>query len=191
MSDAKSKIRKGILYNRRLLAPTVFQARNQRVIEQLIGFCQKNQVKSVHCFLPIKRNKEVDTWPLINALTDQMVQVVVSATDFEKRTMSHFEYSVTLQFENDRFGIPTPVQGTPAEMSNVDMVVIPLLAADKKGNRIGYGKGYYDRLLTEMPSNVLKVGVTLGPLFDHFSFAEPHDISLDYVITSFETVKCN
>ena len=104
--------------------------------------------------------------------------------------MTHYWHNDSLVFENDRFGIPTPVNGQPANTSEIDLVIIPLLAADKKGNRIGYGKGYYDRLLTEMRSDVLKIGVTLGPAFDHFTFAEPHDINLDYLITPFEVIMC-
>jgi len=190
MSDAKSKIRKGVLFNRRLLSPDIFQIRNKQVTDQLLEFCIKRQVESVHCFLPIARNKEVDTWQLISELVKEKIQVVVSATDFDNQTMSHYEYYENLKFEYDRFGIPTPVKGKNADLATVDLVIIPLLAADKKGNRVGYGKGYYDRLLTEMTSNVLKIGVTLGPLFDQFSFVEPHDICLDYLITPFEIVKC-
>ncbi|WP_421874645.1 5-formyltetrahydrofolate cyclo-ligase [Marinoscillum sp.] len=190
MSDAKSKIRKGVLFNRRLLSDRVFEERNALLIKQSLNWCLEQKVKLAHCFLPITRNKEVNTWPLIEQLIQAKVEVVVSATDFKKQTMSHFMYSPELIFENDAFGIPTPTNGIVAEMSKVDMVIIPLLAADKSGNRVGYGKGYYDRLLTEMAPGLLKVGVTLGPLFDHFSFAEPHDISLDFVITPFETVKC-
>ncbi|MEQ8470140.1 MAG: 5-formyltetrahydrofolate cyclo-ligase [Marinoscillum sp.] len=191
MSDAKSKIRKGVLFNRRLLSKEVFLQRNEQVISHALTLIKSENISSIHCFLPIQRNHEVDTWPLIKTLVGLDKQVVVSATDFETETMSHFQYADTLVFENDRFGIPTPVSGVSAILSELDAVLIPLLAADKLGNRIGYGKGYYDRMLTEMPLDVLKVGITLGSLFDEFIFVEPHDIGLDYIITPNETVKCN
>lgn len=190
MSDAKSKIRKGVLFNRRLLSDHVYEGRNSRVIDNLLGFIAQSEVQSIHCFLPIKRNHEVDTWPLIEKLTQSGKSVVVSSTDFEKQIMSHFHYSVDLIFENDRFGIPTPASGRSANMSEVDAVLIPMLAGDKKGNRIGYGMGYYDRMLTEMSPDVLKIGITLGPLFDHFTFAEPHDVELDYCVTPDGVVNC-
>lgn len=191
MSDAKAKVRKGVLFNRRLLDQQVFESRNAALMKRVFELICKNTVASVHCFLPIAKNFEPNTWPLIKQLTTAGVTVVVSATDFEKQVMSHFTYNQSLIFENDRFGIPTPVNGELADTATIDGVIIPLLAADKKGNRIGYGKGYYDRLLTEMRPDLLKVGVSLGPAFDHFTFAEPHDISLDYLITPFEVVKCN
>ncbi|MEQ9304189.1 MAG: 5-formyltetrahydrofolate cyclo-ligase [Marinoscillum sp.] len=190
MSDVKSKIRRSILFNRRLLSNQVFNERNDLVIDRLDSFLALKAIQHIHCFLPILRNREIDTWPLIKKLTEQGKDVVVSATDFEKQTMSHFGYSSDMVLENDRFGIPTPVSGKTAPIELVDCIIIPMLAGDKKGNRIGYGKGYYDRLLAEMSVEVLKVGITLGSLFDNFNFVEPHDICLDYVITPFETVKC-
>ncbi|HCX20303.1 MAG: 5-formyltetrahydrofolate cyclo-ligase [Flammeovirgaceae bacterium] len=190
MSDAKAKLRKGILFNRRLLAKEIFDERNQAVINSVIQFIQNHSKRCVHCFLPIERNNEVNTWPLVEQLVDAKIKVVLSSTDFENQTMTHYWHKESLSFENDRFGIPTPINGQFADTSEIDLVIIPLLAADKKGNRIGYGKGYYDRLLTEMRSDVLKIGVTLGPAFDHFTFAEPHDINLDYLITPFEVIMC-
>ncbi|MFT7031197.1 MAG: 5-formyltetrahydrofolate cyclo-ligase, partial [Marinoscillum sp.] len=92
---------------------------------------------------------------------------------------------------DDAFGIPTPVSKEAITLDRVDAVLIPLLAADKKGNRVGYGKGYYDRLLLEMPEKAKKIGVSLSPSFDLFSFVEPQDVPLDFLITPFELIICN
>ena len=61
-------------------------------------------------------------------------------------------------------GIPEPEQAIEADFSKVDLVLVPLCAADKMGNRIGYGGGFYDRLLSN--SNTMKVGLSLSPLLD-------------------------
>ena len=191
MANEKAQIRRGVLHNRRMLVSEVFSKRNMVVISSAAQFISQKGARCVHCFLPITRNKEVNTWPLIALLSKAKTQVVISATDFERQTMSHFVYTRDLLFEDDQFGIPTPIDGTPANLDEIDLVLIPMLAADKLGNRIGYGKGYYDRLLTEMAPGVLKVGLTLGPLFDQFDFAEAHDIRLDYCITPQQTLKCH
>lgn len=191
MSEAKAKLRKQILFNRRLLDRKVFASRSLALNHQVFAFVQQHSRKCVHCFLPIERNKEVNTWPLIELLSAMGIQVVVSATDFDNEQMNHFLYNDSLNFKEDRFNIPTPINGQKADIKSIDCVVIPLLAADKKGNRIGYGKGYYDRLLTDMRSDVLKIGLNLGPTFDSFTFAEAHDVSLDYLITPFEIIDYN
>lgn len=71
----------------------------------------------------------------------------------------------------------------PAEM---DMIVVPAVAYDRHGNRIGRGKGYYDRLLAD--SNALKIGVAYDfQLFDSVD-TEPHDVPVDIVITESHTI---
>lgn len=189
MADEKPQIRKRVLDYRRLLEAEVFATRSKAVVEAALSLIERNKAGTVHCFLPIGRNKEVDTWPLIDQLSRGGVAVVVSATDFDTQTMTHFHYSEDLVLVPDRFDIPTPTEGRPADIAAIDLVLIPMLAGDCKGNRIGYGKGYYDRLLAGMHPDVLKVGLTLGPLFDHFTFAEPHDIRLDYTVTPYKTMK--
>lgn len=190
MFEPKYVVRKGTLFNRQMLADAVWAERNEKICRQAKAFLDSNDIGCFHVFLPIRRNKEVDLWGVLNEAVNKEREAFVSATDFEQGTMSHFIYTKELTFKEDQFGIPTPQGGEAADLKKLELIFIPMLAGDKKGNRVGYGKGYYDRLLTEMPSSLLKVGVSLNPLFDHFTFAEPHDIALDYCITPWEVVKC-
>ena len=104
--------------------------------------------------------------------------------------MNHFLYHESLDFETDRFGIPSPKNAQKADFQSVEVVLIPLVAADRRGGRLGYGKGFYDRLLAEKKQAPIKLGLNLAPCCDRFPFLEPHDESLDYCITPFEIVKC-
>ena len=191
MTSPKAKIRKGTLFNRRLLTEEIWKSRNIKVCEQVLALVHEKNVKCCHVFLPITRNKEPDTWSLVKSLHLQNVAVVVSVSDFQSYKMSHFDYQPETVFALNRFQIPEPTSGVSADLSKIEMVLIPLLAADKQGNRIGYGKGFYDRLLSEMPNTVWKVGVNLSPLFDEFDFVESHDVKLDFCITPHETIKYN
>ncbi len=190
MSAGKKHIRKAILRNRRLLDTRVYQKRNEQLLQNVLKVLALYLPKYVHCFLPISANREPNTWPIVKGFVDKEIQMVVSATDFESQNMTHFLYTDKLVFEDDKFGIPTPVSGVDADLQAIDLVFIPLLAADKKGNRIGYGKGYYDRLLPEMRKDVLKVGLNLCPTFDFFPFAEEQDVPLDCLVTPFEIIHC-
>ncbi|MFY0602062.1 MAG: 5-formyltetrahydrofolate cyclo-ligase [Cyclobacteriaceae bacterium] len=191
MSDAKAKIRKGTLLNRRLMKPDVWQERVALAENLLLKFVEQNQIRSCHLFLPIKRNNEFDSWPVVNRLHENGVKVFVSTSDFESFTMTHFEYSDKLKFQSNRFDIPEPIGNQSADISGVQMILIPLLAADKRGFRIGYGKGFYDRVLADLPSEILKVGINLAPLFDRFGFEEEHDIRLDYCVTPHKIYDCH
>lgn len=160
------------------------------VQDHFLDWVKGQDVLTVHCFLPIRKNKEVNTWPLIGALRGISKQVVITQTNFEAATMDHFLYEDGVKFQEDRFQIPTPLNARPVALQGVDVVLVPLLAVDKSGGRIGYGKGYYDRLFGEMDTNVIKIGLTLGSCFDKFSFLEPHDQKLDYCITPYQVIDC-
>ncbi len=189
--NAKATLRKAILHNRRLLVGDEWQQRVDKVNKLALDLVRDINAQSCHVFLPIQKNNEPDTWPLIEALDALKIKVMLSVSDFSDCTMAHFYYSPEVKFEQSKFHIPEPVNAEPADVFTIDVVFIPLLAADKQGNRIGYGKGFYDRLLAEMPENVLKVGLNLAPLFDAFNFAASHDIKLDYCITPHEIYKCH
>lgn len=79
------------------------------------------------------------------------------------------------------FNIEEPDGDDTTNMSQIDMVVVPAVAYDRKGNRVGRGKGYYDRLLND--TRAIKIGVAYDfQLVDDIE-AEQHDVSVDYVIT--------
>ncbi len=191
MLEAKAKVRKGTLYNRRLLADEVWQKRCELVAERANQFVLQRKIRTIHLFLPIDKNKEINTWPLLASLSKVGIRLVLSRTDFKTREMTHVWYSPELKFETDSYGIPSPLNGAPANFSEVELVFLPLLASDKNGNRIGYGKGYYDQLLKDSRNDLLKVGLSITPPFDSFPFHEAHDIRLDYLITHHETYTCH
>lgn len=191
MSDAKAKVRKGTLFNRRMLAEPVWRHRCDLVVDRALDFVNDRGLRCVHLFLPISKNQEIDTWPLLKKLHQMGVQILLSQTDFEKQEMQHVIYEPEISFKEDRFGIPTPVTKANVFITQADLIFIPLLAADKKGNRVGYGKGFYDRLLVDARPDSLKVGLSISPPFDQFSFAEPHDFRLDFLITPYEVLNCH
>lgn len=187
---AKAQLRKEILRRRKLLSYEFVSELSIAIQKQLLQWIQEKGADSIHSFLPIERNREVNTWPLIEALDELGKRVILTRTNFDTGTMDHFLYDRYLKFEEDQFKIPTPVNARPADMKTVQVVLVPLLAADKTGGRIGYGKGYYDRLIHEMESEVIKIGLNLTSCFDKFTFLEPHDQKLDYCITPYEVIDC-
>lgn len=79
------------------------------------------------------------------------------------------------------FNIEEPDGDDLTDISDIDMVVVPAVAYDRKGNRVGRGKGYYDRLLHD--TRAVKIGVAYDfQVFDEID-CEPHDVAVDYVIT--------
>jgi len=88
------------------------------------------------------------------------------------------------QFANSPWGIPEPVGGRVVEPADFDVVLIPLLAFDVKGHRVGYGKGFYDRYLASCRPDCLKIGISFFEAVDPIDDLNAHDIALNMAICS-------
>jgi 5-formyltetrahydrofolate cyclo-ligase len=86
-------------------------------------------------------------------------------------------------FEENEFGITEPVGEEIIPANELDMVLIPLLAFDKKGSRVGYGKGYYDRFLKKCNNNCLKIGLSYFDAVDEIEDTDEFDVPLDLCVT--------
>ena len=136
-----------------------------------------------HSFLSIPSFGEVDTEPLIRLLQERGKTLVVSRTVMEAVRMEHFRYDPSQIQADNKWHIPEPQGGIPVKSEEIEVVFVPLLAYDTKGNRVGYGKGFYDNFLAECKAESLKVGLSFFPAEPHIEDVREGDISLDYVVT--------
>lgn len=135
-----------------------------------------------HTFLTITEKKEVDTSYLITLLQGKDKNVIVPKTVSENKLENYLLTDNTL-FKKDKWNIPEPVEGILINEKQIDVVFIPLLAFDKKGNRVGYGKGFYDTFLKKCNPDVLKIGLSFFEPVAHIDDVNQHDIPLDYCVT--------
>ncbi|MDR3272300.1 MAG: 5-formyltetrahydrofolate cyclo-ligase [Flavobacteriaceae bacterium] len=135
---------------------------------------------SYHIFLSIKRKKEIDTSLFINYLCENNKKVFTSKTVGNE--LIHFELTSKTQLIENPWGILEPADQEEVNLINVDIVFVPLLAYDLRGNRTGYGKGYYDRFLAKIPTTK-KVGLSFFEPISAIDDVSPDDIPLDCVVT--------
>ena len=162
--NSKVILRKQILQYRQLLSQREFEKRNQLLNDLLLAYIRKENPKAIHTFLPIKRNNEFDIQPLLPELWKNGVKTMVSKTDFNRKSLEHFWLTDQTTVSASNLGIPEPVNAEKADISEANLIVVPLLASDKSGHRIGYGGGYYDNILEKFEGR--SVGVCLSSLFD-------------------------
>lgn len=139
--------------------------------------------KTYHIFLPIERLNEIDTNYILHILHGKDKNVVLPKTDLSSRTLTHILLTDQTVLKENDWGIAEPEDGIEVPSKQIDAVFMPLLAYDVKGNRVGYGKGYYDRFLLECKPDVIKVGISYFPpekVIDNVSSA---DIPLDFCVT--------
>ena len=134
-----------------------------------------------HIFLPITSKQEIDTINLLSILQGKDKYVIVPKV--RKDTLAHYLLTDTTKFKNNSWGVPEPIDGIQIDPNKIDVVFIPLLAFDRKGQRVGYGKGYYDTFLASCRPDVIKVGLSFFKAEELITDVFPGDIPLDYCVT--------
>ncbi|WP_372756357.1 5-formyltetrahydrofolate cyclo-ligase [Mariniflexile sp.] len=136
-----------------------------------------------HIFLAIEEQKEVNTDYILNILSGKDKHIVISKSDFETGLMMHFLLTDSTKIIKNSYNIPEPVDGIEIENSKIDIVFIPLLAFDKKGHRVGYGKGFYDRFLANCKPETIKIGLSFFEAEAEITDVFESDIKLNYCVT--------
>lgn len=136
-----------------------------------------------HIFLSITEHREVNTDYILSILSGKDKNIVISKTDFESMRMLHYLLLDTTIIKKNSWNIPEPVDGIEISVDKIDVVFVPLLAFDLKGHRIGYGKGFYDKFLSECPPQTLKIGLSFFEAEAEFKTVHSGDIALDYCVT--------
>lgn len=141
--------------------------------------------KKIHVFIPIIKLNEPDLFIIIKQLWEKNARVFTSVVRPGNLKLSHIEIFPDTVFTDNDWGIPTP-EGEPVTGIDFDQVLVPLLCCDKKGNRVGYGKGYYDHFLKQQ-EKAAKTGISFFPPIDEkIRDIEKFDIPLDQLITPTE-----
>jgi 5-formyltetrahydrofolate cyclo-ligase len=136
-----------------------------------------------HLFLPIESQKEVNTEYILQVLAGKDKNIVLSKSDFSTREMTHFLLTDNTTIKKNAYDIPEPIDGLEVPVSKIDVVFVPLLAFDEKGNRVGYGKGFYDKFLDTCKPEILKIGVSFFESEKVISDVLNTDIQLDFCVT--------
>ena len=136
-----------------------------------------------HIFLPITEQKEVNTEFILHLLSGKDKEIIISKADFATRNMTHFLLTDNTKIKKNEYNIPEPVDGIEVPSNKIDVVFVPLLAFDKKGHRVGYGKGFYDKFLSECKPDVIKIGLSFFEPEEIIEDVFEGDIQLDYCVT--------
>nr|WP_315181769.1 5-formyltetrahydrofolate cyclo-ligase [uncultured Flavobacterium sp.] len=136
-----------------------------------------------HIFLPIEAHNEVNTEFILHLLSGKDKEIVISKSDFETRNMTHFLLTDNTKIKKNEYNIPEPVDGIEVPAKKIEVVFIPLLAYDKQGNRVGYGKGFYDKFLSECQTGTIKIGLSFFEPEELITDVFETDVKLDYCVT--------
>jgi 5-formyltetrahydrofolate cyclo-ligase len=136
-----------------------------------------------HLFLTIEEQKEVDTEYVLQILAGKDKEIVVAKSNFETLEMTNYLLTDNTKFQKNDYNIYEPVDGIEVPTSKIDVVFVPLLAYDTLGNRVGYGKGFYDNFLAKCKEDVIKIGLSFFEPEESINDVSESDIRLDYCVT--------
>lgn len=167
------------------LSAETLEAKSLDIANQLLQIKQSDiwDKTYYHLFLTIQELKEIDTEFLLHILHGKDKEVVVSKCDFATLGMTHFLLTDATRLQKNSYNIPEPVDGIEVPVSKIEVVFVPLLAFDTKGNRVGYGKGFYDIFLSACSVDTIKIGLSMFPPEESISDVTETDIKLNYVVT--------
>ena len=139
------------------------------------------QLTYFHLFISIIEKKEIDTSFVLSILQGKDKQIIVPKVT--GKTLEHYLLTDATTFVESNWGVPEPSEGIRVPTSKPEVVFVPLMAFDKLGNRVGYGRGYYDGFLAACNADVVKIGLSFFEAEEIITDVAPHDIRLDYCVT--------
>lgn len=182
----KTRLKQSILEKRESLTKDEILEKSAKIEEALISLPQYKKSKTVMFFVSF--NSEVHTHEMIkNSLGKKTVAV-------PKITGHEIEPSLIIDFDNlvpaGKFGILEPIEAMKIACKSIDLVLVPGIAFDLEGHRIGYGFGYYDKFLNKVPKAV-KIGLCFDFQIVEKIPKEEHDVPVDFIVTEERVVERN
>jgi 5-formyltetrahydrofolate cyclo-ligase len=181
--ERKQALRAAALRKRRSVDPEELAALSSRVEANLLSTKEYKDATLLISYCA--KDDEVQTRPIIERALAEGKRVAVVVTDVGSKTLSFSEID---SFEDDlapgafRILEPKPERIRPVSIAQADVVLVPLVAWDSKGHRLGYGAGYFDRALAGA-KRITKVGLALESQRLPRIPASRHDVPLDVIVT--------
>lgn len=140
---------------------------------------------TVLSFYPMEEKNEINTFLLTDYLRfkNPSLQICYPKTDVSHNTMQAIATGADAAFEGNAYNILEPTTGEVMPAAEMDMVIVPLLICDATGNRVGFGKGFYDRYLKDCRADCLKIGVSYFEPIEAIEDAQAFDVPLNLCIT--------
>jgi 5-formyltetrahydrofolate cyclo-ligase len=184
----KEDLRRAALGRRRALSAAERTKFGARLAREGLALAKKNAARAVSAFYPLR--DEPDTLPLLTALADAGFVTLLPITMARGAALLFRSWRPGDPTREGAMRIPEPLAEAPA--LDPDLLFVPLACFDRRGHRIGYGAGHYDRTLTALRAKgrALAVGVAYSVAECDSLPDEAHDQRLDFVLTESELISC-
>lgn len=185
----KAELRTTYLQKRAGLSEAEYLQLSHQLCDRFFVSEDLSFVNVVHTFLPIEKNHEPNTWLIIDRIRREFPHILLSVpkVNYKSKELDNYFFEGLHQLELNLWGIPEPKEGVLTPYEKIDMVITPLLAFDKQGHRVGYGKGFYDKMFTKCSPSCKRIGFSLFSPVEMIDDTDVYDAPLNVVITPSET----
>ncbi|MHA6696871.1 5-formyltetrahydrofolate cyclo-ligase [Chryseobacterium sp. A301] len=182
----KSEIRQHYLELRKTLSSDEVLSYSTQIFDRFLKAFDPSEIQKVHLFLSIAKFKEVNTELFISYFLERGIRVFVPKMVGD--TLISIELKRETPMALNSWGILEPTSTMDSGEKDFDLVITPLLYCDLLGNRVGYGKGFYDRFFASLPAKTKKVGVGYFDPVQPVEDVYDSDVPLDYLVTPREVL---
>ena len=182
----KSDLREKYLKKRESFSKEQVFSLSEKIFRNFTDNFILSENQKVHCFLSIPEKGEVDTQLFLNEFFKRDIRVFVPKI-YRKKLIS-VEITSETQLIKNSWGISEPESNEDSGETDFDYVLTPLLYCDQLGNRVGYGKGYYDGFFETVNAETLKIGLSFFGPDEEIDDLRENDIPLDYLVTPAEVL---
>ena len=181
----KSELRKIYLAKQKSLSDAERNEKSQKLANRFFEYFNLAEISFLHVFLPIEKNLEIETAFIYKRLWQNFPEIttIASRVDFQLMTLENLKFGADTKLVRNRWHIFEPTEEELVEIKKIDAVIVPLLCFDERGFRVGYGKGFYDKFLSECRADCLKIGLSYFAPTAEITDAANFDVRLDFCIT--------
>jgi len=187
-SKLKNYIRTNLKSKRANLSRGFYYSASRKIKGNLVRQKEFTHCSTIACYLPVK--KEADTWPIIKYAQKLRKKVFIPVINSKTRKITFYRLPLKkTDLILNKYKIPEPKKSLrePTHLSGIDLMLVPGIAFDKKGHRIGFGKGYFDRVLRKFKNEVIALA------FDFQVIkkipATKNDMRMDMIITEEKVIR--
>jgi 5-formyltetrahydrofolate cyclo-ligase len=180
----KKEVREIYIAKRKNLERTEKDAIDHSLFNLFISYIETkiNSWKALHIYLPIDRMNEINTWRMLDYLFENKPDLKIYTSIVDGDDLVHRQITKATEYEMDKWGIPIPKVQEQVVIEEPIVVVVPLLACDYRGYRVGYGKGFYDKFLSSCKPGSYFVGLSQFEPIENFD-QDPWDVPLNVIVT--------
>ncbi len=192
----KKRLREKLLKRRDAIPPELKSAKESAIEDRLFSLDEFKKAQSILMYVSFR--SEVDTRGFLDNILKLGKNLVMPLVDARHKVLKLYEVKSTDELKPGYMGIPEPgiLRNRRCSLKEIDLVVIPGTGFDHKGNRLGYGGGYYDRLLSmeagelEEIEHITTIALAFEEQIGDEIPSEPHDIKVDMIITDERLIQC-